>query len=266
MDPAGSTLLKELLTQQHLQRYESFRAEYERVAARLAPDLRHSAPSRAQFFRWTSGHLKGGTPYPDACRVLEGMFPNWTADDLFGPPQEASRPATDGLLTSIPPSFPAGVLEGAWVTAYRFSQPAKVHVDIAQVMVDGPRQIRARNYPPEPRTEGHGIAYRNEIHAELANRHLLGVWRNTSDARYFGAVHLAVLPGEAVMEGHYSGYDSDIEVSTGRWKWVRLDPATLPDDGLAGVTLREPRAVYELMERYTQYDAPLPLAAVVEDT
>jgi hypothetical protein len=59
-------------------------------------------------------------------------------------------------------------------------------------------------------------------------------WKNSSDARYLGALHLAVLPGEAVMEGHFSGYASDVEVSIGPWKWVRLDPASLPDDGLAG--------------------------------
>jgi hypothetical protein len=261
----GPTLLKVLLTQQHLQRYETFRAEYERVAAQLAPELRHTAPSRAQYYRWLTGQLKGGIPYPDACRVLEGMFPPWTANDLFGPPLPADGEAADGLLTSVPQSFPAGVLAGAWVTSYTFSQPPKLHVDIAHITVEGNRQVRARNFPPEPRTEGHRVAYRNEIDAQLANRHLIGCWKNSSDASYFGALHLAVLPGEAVMEGHYSGYESDVEVSIGPWKWVRLDPASLPDDGLAGVTLREPRDLHELIEKHNQYDAPLPLAAVVEE-
>ena len=90
-------------------------------------------------------------------------------------------------------------------------------------------------------------------------------WKNSSDARYLGALHLAVLPGEAVMEGHSSGYASDVEVSTGPRKWVRLDPASLPDDGLAGVALRQPRDLHELIEKHRQYDAPLPLAAVVEE-
>jgi hypothetical protein len=81
---ASPTLLKALLTQQHLQRYETFCGAYEQVAAQLAPES--PAPSRAQFFRWLNGQLKRGAPHPDACRVLEGMFPSWTADDLFGPP------------------------------------------------------------------------------------------------------------------------------------------------------------------------------------
>ena len=37
------TLLKVLLTERHWQRYETFRTEYERAAAQLAPELRHTA-------------------------------------------------------------------------------------------------------------------------------------------------------------------------------------------------------------------------------
>ena len=48
------TLLKVLLTERHWQRYETFRTEYERAAAQLAPELRHTAPSRAQYFRWST--------------------------------------------------------------------------------------------------------------------------------------------------------------------------------------------------------------------
>ena len=140
------TLLKVLLTERHWQRYETFRTEYERAAAQLAPELRHTAPSRAQYFRWLTGQLKGGTPYPDACRVLEGMLPPWTADDLFSPPpanawqrRDGEAPTVDGLLGSVPPSFPAEVLQGAWVTSYRFSEPPKRHVDVAHLTADGDR-------------------------------------------------------------------------------------------------------------------------------
>jgi hypothetical protein len=133
----SGTPLKVLLTERHLQRYETFRTEYERVATQLAPELRYTAPSRAQYYRWLTGQLKGGTPYPDACRVLEGMFPPWSADDLFGPPLPADGAAIDGLLASVPQSFPTDVLEGVWVTSYTFSQPPKLHVDIAHITVEG---------------------------------------------------------------------------------------------------------------------------------
>ncbi len=271
------TLLKVLLTEQHLQRYETFRAEYDRIASQIAPELRNTAPSRAQYYRWLTGQLKGGTPYPDACRVLESMLPPWTAKDLFGPPPTSSNRQlrTDGgseqapadLLASVAHSFSAELLQGSWVTSYQFSetQPPKLHVDIAHVMVDSERRIRAKNYPPEPRTEGHVVPYRNEIEAQLTNRHLIGHWKNTSDARYFGAVHLAVLPGEIVMEGYYTGYANDITVAIGRWKWVRLDPSSLASVDLSDVALREPRDLHDLIKDYTQYDAPLSLDAVAEE-
>ena len=31
------------------------------------------------------------------------------------------------------------------------------------------------------------------------------------------------------MQGYYTGVGSDIEVSQGFWKWVRLDPGSLPE-------------------------------------
>ncbi|MBO0732549.1 MAG: hypothetical protein J2P57_25035, partial [Acidimicrobiaceae bacterium] len=119
------TLLKVLLRQQHKQRYETFCLEFERAAEQVATDA--PPPSKAQFHRWLSGHLKGGVPYPDACRVLEAMFPPWSAVDLCRPydpdrylaPND-SRPAPGNLLQSVPSSFPAGALEGDWVTCFKF--------------------------------------------------------------------------------------------------------------------------------------------------
>jgi hypothetical protein len=274
------TLLKALVTQRHLQRYGTFRVEYELAAARLASGgegLR--APSRAQFFRWLDGHLKGGVPYPDACRVLEAMFPGWTAAELFGPPPPADGwrrrngdipSGANGLLGSIAPSFPAEILAGAWVTTYDFSDPGiegrMQHVDVTHLTAVSDRNLTANNYSPAPRTEGHRVPYRNVIEALLAGRQLVGHWRNTSDARYFGTVQLAALPGENVLTGHYTSYHSDIEVNHGHWTWVRLDPASLADVDLDRTTLRDPGGLAELLNAYNQYDPPLPLAAIVEET
>jgi hypothetical protein len=61
-----------------------FRAAYERAARKVDRDLAGTAPSRAQLHRWVSGGLKR-LPYTDHCRVLETMFPGWTADQLFAP-------------------------------------------------------------------------------------------------------------------------------------------------------------------------------------
>ncbi len=81
--------------------------------------------------------------------------------------------------------------------------------------------------------------------------------------RYFGSLHLAVLTGEAVMEGYYTAFTNDIRVDVGRWKWVRLDPLTLSGVDLAAVVLNEPETVYAVLERSHQ-DIPLPLTAIAE--
>src|SRR5690242_3882686 len=98
-----TTLLKELLRQRHL-KYETFRAEYEKTAAEIAAD--GVAPSRAQYYRWLSGQLRGGMPYPDACRVLESMFSPWKAADLFGPYQPGlPAPGQSGSQTEAVLSY-----------------------------------------------------------------------------------------------------------------------------------------------------------------
>lgn len=166
------------------------------------------------------------------------------------------------LLSSVPHSFPADALAGRWVTAYQFSHAGMphFHADIAHVTAEGERRVRVVNHPPEPRTQGRSSPFRNEIEGRLFGRHLIGTWRNTSDTRYYGALQLAVLPGETVMDGHYTGLASDIEVSAYRWKWVRL-----ADGDLTGLVLREPVRIYELVMDRTQDDPPLTLADIRED-
>jgi hypothetical protein len=86
----SQTLLKELVRQRHWE-YETFSAEHEKAAVRTA--THGGAPSKAQYYRWLSGQLKRGLPYPGACRALEAMFAPWTAAELFGPPPLAGAPA-----------------------------------------------------------------------------------------------------------------------------------------------------------------------------
>lgn len=170
------------------------------------------------------------------------------------------------LLASVPHSFSAAALVGFWVTCYQFkSEKGGIgcHADITQLTAESSRRVTAKNYPPDPRTQGRVSSFRNEIEGQLVNRHLMGHWKNISDTRYFGSVHLAVLPGETVMEGYYTGLSSDIQVDAFRWKWVRLDPMSLSGVELSEVALKEPDVIYALLE-HSAYDAPLALAAVVE--
>src|SRR5262249_9309501 len=78
---AQSVRLKVLLRKRHWQSYRTFCAEYDKVARSVDPRLIGTAPSRAQLHRWLSGELKG-LPYGDHCRILEKMFPGWSADQL----------------------------------------------------------------------------------------------------------------------------------------------------------------------------------------
>src|ERR1700754_396023 len=86
--------LKVLLREKHWQTYRTFCTQYDRAARTVDPELVGGWPSRAQLHRWLSGEVKG-LPYPDHCRVLEKMFPGWTAEQLFErfPPETSDRPA-----------------------------------------------------------------------------------------------------------------------------------------------------------------------------
>jgi hypothetical protein len=175
-------------------------------------------------------------------------------------------PTSNSPLSRIPQSFPAAALDGWWVSTYQYRQDPEplYHADIARVIASADRHLVATNHPPEPRTEGRAAAFRNEVGAELVGRHLIGAWRNTSDTRYFGSLHLAVLPGETVMDGVYTGLATDIEISFARWRWVRLNPITLEGVDLAAVRLRSPTDIHMLIERHSPRDGLLELTAIGE--
>jgi DNA-binding transcriptional regulator YiaG len=182
----------------------------------------------------------------------------WTCMRITG-----SAPAGSAtLLDSVPNGFPADALAGPWVTVYQFTHAGRphYHADIAHVTALDDNRVHAVNHPPEPRTQGRRRSpFHNEIEATLFGRHLIGTWRNSSDTRYYGSLHLSVMPGEVAMDGYYTGVASDIEVSSGNWRWVRLDGD--PSD----LTLREPHAIYELVMNRMEDDTPLTAADIREE-
>lgn len=101
--------LKVLLRQRHLQGLTAFIKEYNKLARDLDRDLVGSGPSKAQFYRWLSGDVRS-LPYAHHCRILEAMFPGWTAEQLFAPYEEVkfapAREAT-GAAQKPEPSTPA---------------------------------------------------------------------------------------------------------------------------------------------------------------
>jgi hypothetical protein len=76
--------LKTLIRDRHLT-YESFCREWDRTAKSFDGHLVGKWPGRAQYYRWLRGELVNGRPYPDACRMLEAMFPGWSVESLFSP-------------------------------------------------------------------------------------------------------------------------------------------------------------------------------------
>ncbi len=122
---AQPTLLKLLLRQRHWQPYGTFRTEYDKAAKRVDPDLVGSWPSRAQFNRWLSGQLKG-TPYPGHCRVLEDMFPGWSAAQLFQP-AGAAQSAPGPYAAQTEPGAPEPELLSSLITA-GLNAPDATHI------------------------------------------------------------------------------------------------------------------------------------------
>lgn len=181
--------------------------------------------------------------------------------------QALSEQPIGKIPSLIPPSFSVEALAGWWVTSFQFSSgPArKRHVDIAKIVVESDRFVTITNHPPTPRSEGRASPFYNDLEAQLANRHLLGHWKNSSDTRYFGTFHLAVLPGETVMAGYYTGFASDVEVSTGPWKWIRLDEDSIADVDVTAVKLRDPAELGARIEDHTPYQPALTLADIEQE-
>lgn len=237
----------------------SGRAWFKRVVSERIASNRASLGMTPAEYADHLAPLLGSRPTPD-------MVERW--EQSGNAPAEvyaATEGATGGgalLLAAVPNSFPAVTLAGPWVTAYQFTHAGipHHHADIATVAAEGDWLIRAVNHPPEPRTQGRASPFLNEIEARLFGRHLIGTWRNTSDTRYFGSLHLAVLPGETVMDGHYTGLASDISVSAEHWRWVRLEA-----DDFTGAALGQPSAIFELVMSRTQDDPPLTIDDIRED-
>ncbi len=144
--PTESTLLRVLLRQRHMQGYLTFRKEYDRVAKQLDGDLVGQWPSKAQFYRWMSGDLLG-LPYADHCRVLEKMFPGWTAQQLLAPhegdgeslvtpPQRTASTAPAPRPVQLPQQARLADITAAYATRTEF-----LHNVTPRTLFDGAKQI-----------------------------------------------------------------------------------------------------------------------------
>ncbi|ORX13071.1 hypothetical protein [Mycobacterium xenopi] len=255
-------VLRELLRQRHLHEFSAFAAEYRRIARDLGLPRDAEPPTKATYYYWLSGQMRG-TPRGYHCLVLEQMFAGWTAKDLFacGDIRRGRGAHTTGLLASISPAVDPALLAGLWVTTFDFNNIH--HVDLSTITVNN-NVVSAKNSPPEPRTEGQTVGYHNDINLSLFGRHLIGQWRNTSDQYFYGCIHLAVLPGETIMDGYHTAVLTDTEVTTGRWRWVRVEANTAAGIDLTAIKLGEPRRLYDAITAHPHYGPPIPLAHLTE--
>lgn len=97
------TLLKVLLRVRHWQKHTTFIKEWDKIAREIDPQLVGTWPRHAQFYRWLRGDLRE-LPYPDACRVLEALFPQYSVNDLFEPCSPDTLPTMHNSSAVTPDS------------------------------------------------------------------------------------------------------------------------------------------------------------------
>lgn len=100
--------LRVLIRQRHMS-YEAFCREWDRIAKNIDEAMTGRYPGHAQYYRWLRGDLTNKRPYPDACRMLEAMFPGWTVERLFTPydGQAIERAQSTALSEVQNPGAPA---------------------------------------------------------------------------------------------------------------------------------------------------------------
>lgn len=140
----GPTTLKHLLAREHFGQHSEFCREYDRVAKTIDKSLVGTWPSKAQFYRWVNGEVKG-LPHDAHCRVLEQMLPGWTAEQLFAPcptPEHLGTPprvpARSASSTTAHSTGLHGGLSAVYMTRSEFTDHVPPHS-----LFDRARDIRA---------------------------------------------------------------------------------------------------------------------------
>lgn len=91
MSVITSTVLRKLLAERHCESHGEFLREYDRVARLVAPHLVGKGPAKTVYYRWLRGQLVT-QPRGYHCRILEGMFPGWTIQELMAPTANIIQP------------------------------------------------------------------------------------------------------------------------------------------------------------------------------
>ena len=126
--------LKTLIRQRHMS-YEGFCREWDRIAREIDDSMRGRYPAHAQYYRWLRGSLRNKRPYPDACRMLEAMFPAWSVEMLFSPYSEMASVETGDIQVTFES---ADVTPSEATHIAKFSDLAGAYVHRAEFVSDFP--------------------------------------------------------------------------------------------------------------------------------
>ncbi|HXT44800.1 MAG TPA: hypothetical protein VN748_11925 [Pseudonocardiaceae bacterium] len=251
-----------LLQQRHLQTHRAFCREYDRVAAKADPTLRGGWPSKAQFYRWLSGELVG-VPYPDHCRILEKMFPDWKVDQLFQlydggidfipePPtkqEQAPRSTPVSQIKLNSPTGPSGhlVISGGELTAalvdvVRNAQEYLVAVGSRSSEISYLQEIE-RAIQDKPRLVHYRILL-GPPHSQVLKDHLLRLL-TLRPAQVNGSaeqtVHVSIL-------NDLTRYPERFFVASEQAAVIILPSANSPMNFDTAIIVREPQYVHRLLQ------------------
>ncbi|HUC25799.1 MAG TPA: DUF5919 domain-containing protein [Streptosporangiaceae bacterium] len=128
-----SVALKVLLRERHWT-YATFCVEYEKAAREIDDRLARTWPSRAQFHRWLAGDLRQ-LPHPDACRVLEALFPGWTVEQLFA---RSANHRPDALAATLSPGRVQRAAADSEIPIGQFQDVMAIYATRSQLMSNFP--------------------------------------------------------------------------------------------------------------------------------
>lgn len=228
--------LKALVRQQHLT-YETFCREWDRTASTLDDALKGRYPGHAQYYRWLRGELVNGRPYPDACRMLEAMFPGWSVENLFSP-YTGSTPEPLSELRTLPANAPHQIASGINVASGRpevEGMPFNA-IDLSgewwaswQTFRDGVEKIATQQVECKQsielieiatithglRTEEGGYHWNGEL--RLWDNEILMGWyaANEGSVRSKGTMYFTIHPHGLQMAGRWVGLGYDGRIMTG---------------------------------------------------
>lgn len=230
--------LKALIGQRHMS-YEAFCREWDRVASNMDDVLKGHYPGRAQYYRWLRGDLANKRPYPDACRMLEAMFPGWTVEMLFSPyaeespqvaytqtPAEINALGFGSPLSEIPPGLipteATGVpsltidLSGEWWASWQTSRDGAEKIATQQV------ECKQSGGIIQVATLTHGLSleeggYHWSGELRLWDNEILMGWYAATEGpvRSKGTMYFALHPHGLHMAGRWVGLGYDGRIMTG---------------------------------------------------